>query len=70
LRPYAAREVIANLRRAGFEEISRRGSHAKLRDRDGRTVIVPDHREIARGTMRSILRQAGLTVEEFEQLGK
>lgn len=70
MRTYAAREVIANLRRAGFDEISRRGSHVKLRHGDGRTVIVPDHREIARGTMRSILRQAGLTVEEFQQLDK
>lgn len=50
------REVMAALRRAGFEVVSQRGSHVRLRNEDGRTVIVPDHREIARGTMRSILR--------------
>jgi predicted RNA binding protein YcfA (HicA-like mRNA interferase family) len=33
-----------------------------------RTAIVPRHREVAVGTLRSILRQAGLPVDEFEQL--
>ena len=68
MRLYSAREVLAALKRAGFEEVSRRGSHIKLRHEDRRTVIVPDHREIARGTMRSILRQAGMTPEEFDRL--
>ena len=68
MRLYSAREVLAALKRAGFEEVSRRGSHIKLRHEDRRTVIVPEHREIARGTMRSILRQAGMTPEEFDHL--
>jgi predicted RNA binding protein YcfA (HicA-like mRNA interferase family) len=68
VRVYSARQVLAGLAGAGFEQVSRRGSHIKLRAANGRTVIVPDHREIARGTMRSILRQAGLTAEEFEAL--
>ncbi len=33
-----------------------------------RTAIVPRHREVTTGTLRSILRQAGLSVEEFEEL--
>lgn len=68
MRVYTTRQVLAGLARAGFEQVSRRGSHIKLKSSHGRTVIVPDHREIARGTMRSILRQAGLTAEEFEAL--
>lgn len=60
--------MVAALAKAGFVQISQRGSHVKLRSVDGRTVIVPDHREIARGTMRSILRQAGLTADEFEEI--
>jgi predicted RNA binding protein YcfA (HicA-like mRNA interferase family) len=48
--------------------VSQRGSHLKLRHADGRTVIVPLHRELARGTLRSILRQAGLTADEFVAL--
>jgi predicted RNA binding protein YcfA (HicA-like mRNA interferase family) len=48
--------------------VSQRGSHLKLRDPAGKTVIVPMHRELARGTLRSILRQADLTVEAFVEL--
>ena len=33
-----------------------------------RRITVPDHREIAKGTLRAIIRQAGLTVEEFQDL--
>ena len=67
MRTYSAREVLAALRRAGFEQVSQRGSHVKLRNAAGRTVIVPDHAEIMRGTIRSILRQADLTPEEFDK---
>ena len=42
-----------------------KGSHAKLRHPDGRVVIVPLHRSLARGTLASILRQAGISVVEF-----
>jgi predicted RNA binding protein YcfA (HicA-like mRNA interferase family) len=58
-------EMVRALTRAGFVEVSRRGSHVKMRHPDGRTAIVPMHREIAPGTLRSILRQAGLTVDEL-----
>ncbi|MDA8282263.1 MAG: type II toxin-antitoxin system HicA family toxin [Actinomycetota bacterium] len=57
-------DVIAALSKAGFVQVSQRGSHAKLRGGD-RTVIVPMHRELATGTLRSVLRQAGLTPAEF-----
>ncbi len=52
----------------GFVEVSQRGSHMKLRDAEGKTALVPVHREPARGTLRSILRQAGLTVAAFIEL--
>ncbi len=45
-----------------------RGSHQKLRHDDGRVVIVPLDRELARGMLASVLRQAGLTAEEFKGL--
>lgn len=61
-------EVIRALTRIGFGEVGQRGSHVKLRHADGRTVIVPLHRELAPGTLRSILRQAGLPVEELTAL--
>jgi predicted RNA binding protein YcfA (HicA-like mRNA interferase family) len=51
----------------GFVQTSQRGSHVKLR-REQLTVIVPIHRELAPGTLRSILRQAQLTPEDFAKL--
>ena len=61
-------EVVRALRTGGFEQIGQRGSHVKLRNNEGRTAIVPLHSELAPGTLRSILRQADVTVEEFTQL--
>ena len=71
LSPLPYRQVARKLRRAGFAEISQRGSHVKFVNRDGnevRTAIVPRHREVRVGTLNSILRQAGLSVEQFNQL--
>jgi predicted RNA binding protein YcfA (HicA-like mRNA interferase family) len=56
-------EVVKALGKVGFSQVSQRGSHLKLRNADGRTVIVPLHRELANGTLASILRQAGLDRE-------
>jgi predicted RNA binding protein YcfA (HicA-like mRNA interferase family) len=57
------REVQRRLEAAGFRPVSRRGSRiefARTTNQGVRTAIVPDHREIIPGTLRSILRQAGL----------
>ncbi|CAB4624916.1 unannotated protein [freshwater metagenome] len=56
--------AIKALAGAGFVEVSQRGSHVKLRKGDA-TVIVPMHKELAAGTLRSIIRQSGMSVEEF-----
>lgn len=62
----AGREVVSALQKAGFDHTSTRGSHAKLRHSDGRIVIVPLHRRpLARGTLASILRQAGMTTADL-----
>lgn len=71
LRPLPFREVKARLEAAGFRVHSQRGSHVKFVKETPSGVlvaIVPAHKEIAVGTLRSILRQAGLTWEEFEAL--
>jgi predicted RNA binding protein YcfA (HicA-like mRNA interferase family) len=63
------REVKRRLESAGFHELVTKGSHvkfAKFTDQGTIIAIVPRHREIALGTLRSILRQARLSVEEFE----
>ena len=61
-------QVVKALGKAGFGQVSQRGSHVKLRHEEGRVVIVPLHDELALGTLRSILRQAGLSPEEFAGL--
>ena len=70
-RPLPYREVKRKLEAAGFAELSQQGSHvkfAKQTEQGLRTAVVPRHREVAAGTMRSILRQAGLNWDEFEGL--
>lgn len=64
----SGREVVRALEKAGFAQVSQRGSHVKLRNDAGRTVIVPLHRELARGTLGSILRQSAVSVDEFREL--
>jgi predicted RNA binding protein YcfA (HicA-like mRNA interferase family) len=61
------REVDRVLRRLGFEEIRRKGSHVFYRHADGRTTTAPDHkgRDIARPLLREILREIDVSVENF-----
>jgi predicted RNA binding protein YcfA (HicA-like mRNA interferase family) len=61
-------EVIRVLSRVGFSTVGQRGSHVKLRGLEGQIVIVPNHKELARGTLSGIIRQAGLTPGEFIDL--
>jgi predicted RNA binding protein YcfA (HicA-like mRNA interferase family) len=61
--------VIRLLEAVGFEHVSTRGSHVKMRNATtGCTAIVPNHKELAVGTLASILRQAGLSGDEFRDL--
>jgi predicted RNA binding protein YcfA (HicA-like mRNA interferase family) len=57
------------LERAGFQFRRQSGSHMILRrgDRYAR-VIVPDHRQVRQGTLRRIITDAGLTIDQFVQL--
>ena len=71
LRPLPYRIVKRKLLAAGFIETCQRGSHVKFVRAvpEGlRSVILPSHRELAVGTLRSILRQAGLTSDDFDAL--
>lgn len=63
-------EVIRALQRAGFIEVGGKGSHRKLHHVERNlTVIVPLHRRaLARGTLASVLRQAGMTAEDLRAL--
>lgn len=63
-------EIVKALVKVGYEVDHQTGSHMILRQKEPphRRLTVPKHRELAKGTLRAIIRQAGLTVEEFVEL--
>lgn len=65
----SGREVVRAFEKAGWELSRQRGSHMVM-TKDGHiaSLSVPDHREVARGTLRSLIRNSGLTVEAFTEL--
>lgn len=70
---YSSRIIITTLRRAGFLIVSQKGSHIKMRKTQADmilTTIIPNHKEVARGTFKSILEQAKMTEIEFKRFLK
>ncbi|MCE5198826.1 MAG: type II toxin-antitoxin system HicA family toxin [Armatimonadota bacterium] len=60
------REVIKAFERLGWEVARRQGSHIIPTKRGSiATLSVPDHSEVARGTLRSLIARAELTIDEF-----
>ncbi len=68
----SGREIVAALVKLGYEKDRQKGSHIVLRQAayPHRRLVVPDHKEVAKGTLRAIIKQAGLTVGEFVALMK
>ena len=67
----SGRQAAAAFQRAGFEGRRQRGSHIILvKEGLPQTLSVPDHRRLRPGTLRALIRKAGLTVEEFVGLLK
>ncbi len=67
----SGKEVVRLLSKAGFSPLGHEGSHViLLKDIDGRKLkpVVPLHRELHIGTLLSIIKQAGMTREEFMEL--
>jgi len=65
----SGRDVVKALAKDGWQMARQRGSHMILvKTGHMATLSVPDHREIARGTLRSLIRSSGLTVEQFAAL--
>lgn len=62
-------KIITALTKIGFEKISQKGSHAKYKNQETQRVfIIPLHKEIAKGTLKSILEQADVELETFLNL--
>jgi len=67
--PYKAKIVLAKLLKAGFIEKRQSGSHKILRHPDGRQTYLAMHTtDVPEGTFRKILKQANLTLDEFNEL--
>lgn len=65
----SGRECVKALEEAGFKFKRQEGSHIILRRNEPfAQLVVPDHKELDRGTLRAIIRQAGISVGEFTKL--
>ncbi len=65
----SGQELVSILKKVGFYVKRQHGSHIILRrDEPFAQTVVPDHKEIDRGTLRAIIRQAGMSVAEFDKL--
>jgi predicted RNA binding protein YcfA (HicA-like mRNA interferase family) len=62
-------QCVKALAKIGFEVYRQRGSHiVMVRKSPAAQTTIPNHKELDRGTLRAIIRQTGLTVEEFVAL--
>ncbi len=60
-------EVVKALKKIGFVKVGQKGSHMKYSD-GVHVVIIPNHSEVAKGTLKSILDMAGVPLDEFMRL--
>lgn len=65
----SGKKLIKAFEKIGFTITSQKGSHIKMKHTDGRTVIIPNHKVLKRGTLKKgILNPMGISVEELEKL--
>ena len=64
----SGQDAIRAFQKLGYQVDHQTGSHVILRHPQMRRLTVPNHRELAKGTLRALIREAGLTKEEFVQL--
>jgi predicted RNA binding protein YcfA (HicA-like mRNA interferase family) len=72
LKLLAYRDLAKVAEAAGFEWVRCRGSHNTFRVADGRIIVIPDHGQqmIVRPLLRRIIRDMGLTVDEYNDLAE
>lgn len=61
------KQIISALEKAGFKFVKQRGSHMKYQ-KDTCVVIIPNHSEVAKGTLKSILTMANIELDDFMKL--
>jgi len=62
--------AVKALTKIGYQKDRQRGSHIILRQnyQPFRRIVIPNHKEISKGTLRAIIRETGLTIEQFKEL--
>ena len=67
----SGRDAVRAFESLGWDFVRQSGSHMILvREGENVTLSIPDHREVAKGTLRGLIRSAGLTVVEFVEAMK
>lgn len=62
----SGRKAVRAFQRLGWQVARQRGSHIiMVKEGEITTLSIPDHKEVAKGTLRSLIRASGITVEEF-----
>jgi predicted RNA binding protein YcfA (HicA-like mRNA interferase family) len=67
----SGRKAVEAFKTIGYKVVRQRGSHIRLRDENNPKhppLTIPDHKELKLGLLRKLIRDAGLTVEEFQKL--
>jgi predicted RNA binding protein YcfA (HicA-like mRNA interferase family) len=65
------RDVAKAFEKNGWTKARQRGSHMIfVKEGSMATLSIPDHKEVAKGTLRSLIRSSGLTVDAFLELAK
>jgi len=64
----SATELLKILAKLGYYTVRQKSSHMTLRSTNYPPITIPIHKEIARGTLRAIIREVGITKEQFERL--
>ena len=69
LLPVSGKQMVKVFIKVGFHIDRQRGSHIVMSKGDA-MLVIPDHETVAKGTERALIKDAGLTVEEFNKLLK
>jgi predicted RNA binding protein YcfA (HicA-like mRNA interferase family) len=64
----SGQDALRAFQKMGYQVDHQTGSHIILRHPQMRRLTVPNHRELAKGTLRALIREAGLTKDEFVNL--
>ncbi len=64
----SGQDAVRAFSKLGYQVDHQTGSHMILRHHQMRRLSVPNHRELAKGTLRALIREAGISKEEFLQL--